>query len=78
MVEKPIGFGTNNLAQVMWQYIVVSLMWVIWVERNNVMGSEDLFEKAKYVASLWASPDEAFKDFPFSLIVLNWKDVMDY
>ena len=53
MVEKPIGFGTNNLAKVLWKCMVLPLMWVIWIERNNrifedkVMGSEDLFEKAK-------------------------------
>ena len=33
--------------------------------------SEDLFEKAKYLASLLASTDKAFKYFPFSLIVLD-------
>ena len=54
---------------------------VIWIERNirifevKGMSSEDLYEKEKYVASLWASKG---KDFPFSLIVLNWKDVMGY
>ena len=59
-------------------------MWVIWIERNNrifedkVMGSDDLFEKDKYSASLRASTDKAFKDFPLSLIVLNWKDVVGY
>ena len=83
MVEKPIGFGTN-LAKVMWKCIVLSLLWVIWIERNNrifedkVMRSEDLFEKAKYLASLWAFSEKNFKEFPFSLIVLNWKDVIGF
>ena len=82
MVEKPIGFGTNNLAKVLWKCMVLPLMWVIWIERNNrifedkVMRSEDLFEKAKYLASLWASLDKNFKKFP--LIVLNWKDVIGF
>ena len=26
VVEKPIGFGTNNLAKVMWKCIVLSLL----------------------------------------------------
>ena len=84
MVEKPIGFATNNLAKVMWKCIVLSLLWVIWIERNNrifvdiVMSIEDLFEKAEYLASLWASSDKTFKEFPFSLIVLNWKDVIGF
>ena len=82
-MKKKIGFGNNNLAKVMWKCIVLSLLWEIWIERNNGIFedkviSEDLFEKAKYLASLWASKDKAFTDFPFSLIVLNWKDIMDY
>ena len=40
------------------------------------MGLDDIFEKAKFSASLWASMDKAFKNIPFSLIVLNWKDVI--
>lgn len=36
----------------------------------------DLFEKGKFTASLWASSDKVFKGFPFSLVVLNWKDVI--
>ena len=80
MLEKPIGFGTK----VMWKCIVLSLLCVIWIDRNNiifedkVMSSEDLFEKAKYLASLWPSSDKTFKEFPFSLIVLNWKDVIGF
>ena len=34
-----------------------------------------LSDKAKFSASLWASIDKIFKDFPFPLIVLNWKVV---
>ena len=69
MVDKPIGFGSNNLSKVMWKCIVLSFLWVIWIERNNrifedkVMSSEDLFEKAKYLASLWACSDKTFKVF---------------
>ena len=82
MVEKPIGFGTNNLAKVMQKCIVLYMLWAIWIERNNrifedkVMSSEDLFEKSKYLASFQASADKAFKHFPFSFIVLYWKEVM--
>ena len=35
-----------------------------------------IFEKAKYLASLWASTDKSFKGFPISIIVNNWKDVL--
>ena len=47
----------------MWKCIVLSLLRIIWIERNNrifedkVMSNEDLFEKAKYLASLWTSTE---------------------
>ena len=28
MVEKPIGFDTNNLAKVMWSCLLLSVLWV--------------------------------------------------
>lgn len=40
-----------------------------------VLSVEDIFEKAKFLASLWASTDKEFKAIPFSLIISNWKDV---
>ena len=52
-------------------------MWSIWMERNAriFMGKEmkprDIFERAKYLASLWASTDRSFNGFPMSLIVNN-------
>lgn len=37
----------------------------------------DLFEKARFSSSLWASTDKAVKDFSFSfLIFLDWRDVL--
>ena len=45
MVEKPIGFGTNHLAKVMWKCIVLSLLWVIWIERNSRIFEDKSNEK---------------------------------
>ena len=62
--------------------MVVALMWPIWMERNarvftkKEMRPQDIFEKTKYLASLWASTDKSFKGFPLSFIVINWKDVL--
>lgn len=38
----------------------------------------DLFEIEECSASMWASADKDFKDFPFTLIVSNWKDVIGF
>lgn len=40
------------------------------------MGPQDIIEKAKHLASLWTSTDQAFKGFPFSLVVNNLNDVI--
>lgn len=36
----------------------------------------DFYGAFIFSAALWASTDKSFKDFPFWLIVHNWKDVM--
>ena len=77
-----VGFGSNKMARALWKSMVVALMWSIWMERNarvftdKQMQPQDIFEKAKYLASLWASTDKSFKGFPLTLIVNNWKDVL--
>ena len=82
LMDEVIGFGSNKMARVMWRAMVMSLMWSLWLERNarifsaKEMCPQDVFEKAKFLASLWASTDKAFKGFPFSLIVNNWRDII--
>ncbi|EXB53354.1 hypothetical protein L484_016236 [Morus notabilis] len=74
------GFGSNKKAKVLWRCMLMSVMKILWLERNarvfedKEMGIEDLFERAKFSASLWAALDKEFKGFPFTLIILNWGD----
>ena len=81
-MEEVLGLGTNKMARALWKSMVMSLLWLLWIERNSrifskkEMSPHDIFEKAKVLASLWASTDKAFRGFPFSLIVNNWKDVI--
>lgn len=42
--------------------------------KDKAIDLTEMFEKNKFSASFWGSTDKAFKDFPFSLIVVNWKD----
>lgn len=50
---------------------------MIWLERNrrifeeNELQKEDLFEKAKILASLWPSIDSAFQDFSLDHVKLG-------
>lgn len=47
------------------------------VFEDRVLEIEGIYEKAKFSASLWASADKSFKDFPFPLIIYDWKDALD-
>ena len=82
MIEEMVGLGSNKTAKALWKCLVLAVQWNIWIKRNSrifkekELGVDDVFEKAKFSALLWASTDKAFKNIPFSLIVLNWKDVI--
>lgn len=64
--------------------MATSILCTIWMERNartfedTEVDEMDLFEIEECSASLWASADKAFKDFPFTLIVSNWKNVIGF
>ncbi|EXB51247.1 Succinate-semialdehyde dehydrogenase [Morus notabilis] len=79
--EDLAGLKLNKLGKVLWNSLVLSVLWTLWPGRNSRIFDEremditDLFEKAKFTVSLWASTDKAFKGFPFSLIDMNWKDL---
>lgn len=80
-MEDMVVVGSSKMAKALWRFMVLSLSWTIWIERNcrifeKEMGIIDIFEKAKFLASLWPSTDKGFKDIPFHLIILSWKDPM--
>lgn len=82
LLEDWLGFGRNKKAQTICSAMVLASLWVVWLELNRRifedkdMVFEDLFEKAKFLASLWASTYPSFKLFPLSLILLSWDDVL--
>ncbi|KAL5583298.1 hypothetical protein UlMin_015740 [Ulmus minor] len=81
-LDRTLGYGSNNMAKTLWNCMVFSLLWHIWLERNirifedKEMLLEDIFEKAKFSTLQWAFSDKSFKGFPFSLVAFNWKDVI--
>lgn len=66
-----MGLGSNKMVKALWNFFIMSLLWNISTERNSrvfeqeEMAVENIFEQAKFAASLWASTDEAFKNIPF-------------
>ncbi|KAL5563602.1 hypothetical protein UlMin_033349 [Ulmus minor] len=81
-LDRTLGYSSNNMAKTLWNCMVFSLLWHIWLERNirifedKEMLLEDIFEKAKFSALQWAFSDKSFKGFPFFLVAFNWKDVI--
>lgn len=62
--------NTSNLVQKRNPHMALSPSCYVMCMEN---GFEDLFEKIKFSAALWASIDKAFKDIPLQLIILNWQ-----
>ena len=72
-LDRSVGFGRNKMAQTLWNCMVFSTLWNIWIERNSrifedkEMILEDIYEKTKFSALLWVFSDKSFKGFSFSL-----------
>ena len=81
-LDRTLGYGSNNMAKTLWNCMVFSLLWHIWLERNNRIFEdkksvlEDIYEKAKFSTLLWAFTDKSFKGYSFSLVAFNWKDII--
>ena len=74
------GEGRNRRG--LWRCILLAVFWTIWMERNNRIfeGKEEskelIWEKVKYLASLWASGLETFKWLSVSYILYNWQAIV--
>ena len=78
LLEDFKAFGGGKKAMTLWYYGIFAILWVIWIERNRMIfgeAKEDdnfLWDKAYYLASLWASISEDFRDNSLFFIVLDW------
>lgn len=80
---NPIAFINGKNAKILWGCGVLAVNWVVWMERNKRIfedyggaGLEELWERVKLWASLWASISREFKDYTLSTIILDWQAVV--
>ena len=72
------GFGTSKKGIVLWQAASITLIRVVWWERNarifedKVRNSKFLWDSNVFLDSLWASYSKAFKGTPLNVIQLDW------
>ncbi|KAM1060262.1 hypothetical protein TB1_024191 [Malus domestica] len=69
------GLGKGRKAKTLWGSLLMALFWNIWLERNKRVfedykgvGVEDLWDRVKHWAALWASVSVEFRDYNFSSI----------
>lgn len=75
--------GNRKRANVLWGCLVHAVFWNIWLERNwrifkETVGvdSDELWDRAKFGASLWASVSAEFKDYHYSTILRDFSAVL--
>ncbi|RVW36395.1 putative mitochondrial protein [Vitis vinifera] len=72
------GLGNSLRGKTLWQIACLTLIWLVWQERNNRIfedkgrTEEMLWDLIRFYSSLWASCTEAFRGVPLSVLQLNW------
>ena len=71
------GLGNSLRGKILWQIACLTLLWVVWQERNNRIfedkgrTEEMLWDLLLFFSSLWASCFAAFSRVPLSVLQLN-------
>ena len=72
------GFGKSKRGIVLWQNACITIIWVVWQERNarifedKARNSENLWDFIHFLASLWAFCSAVFKGIPLNVLQLDW------
>ncbi|WKA04126.1 hypothetical protein VitviT2T_022186 [Vitis vinifera] len=72
------GLGNSLRGKTLWQIACLTLIWMVWQERNNKIfedkgkTEEMVWDLIRFYSSLWASCTEAFRGVPLSILQLNW------
>ena len=71
------GLGNSLRGKTLWQIACLTLIWMLWQERNNRIfedkgrTEEMLWDLIRFYSSLWASCTKAFRGVPLSVLQLN-------
>ncbi|RVW16200.1 putative ribonuclease H protein [Vitis vinifera] len=72
------GLGNSVRGKILWQIACLTLIWMVWQERNNRIfedkgrTEEVVWDLIRFYSSLWASCTEAFRGIPLSILQINW------
>ena len=72
------GLGNSLRGKTLWQIACLTLIWMVWQERNNRIfedkgrTEEMVWDLIRFYSSLWASCTEAFRGVPLRILQLNW------
>ncbi|RVX17758.1 putative ribonuclease H protein [Vitis vinifera] len=72
------GLGNSLRGKTLWQIACLTLIWMVWHERNNRIfedkgrTEEMVWDLIRFYSSLWASCTKAFRGVPLSILQLNW------
>ena len=75
------GLGNSLRGKTLRQIACVTLVWMVWQERNNRIfedkgrTEEMLWDLILFYSSLWASCIATFRGVPLSVLQLNWTAV---
>ena len=72
------GFGKSKRGLVLWQNACITLIWVVWWERNarifedKASNSENLWDSIHFLAPFWAFCSAGFKGISLNVLQLDW------
>nr|CAN63022.1 hypothetical protein VITISV_042518 [Vitis vinifera] len=75
------GLGNSLRGKTLWQVACLTLVWIVWQERNNRIfedkgrSEETLWDLILFYSTLWASCFAAFRGVPLNVLQLNWREV---
>ena len=75
------GLENSLRGKTLWQIVCLTLLWMVWQERNNTIfedkgrTEEMLWDLLLFYSSLWAFCTVAFSGVPLSVLQLNWNVV---
>ncbi|RVX09324.1 LINE-1 retrotransposable element ORF2 protein [Vitis vinifera] len=76
------GLGNSLRGKTLWQVACLTLVWIVWQERNNRIfedkgrSEETLWDLILFYSTLWASCSAAFRGVPLNVLQLNWSEVV--